>query len=436
MIEIFQIIVQLLIFILLSYFPFNNLTTPHLFSFNRFNFNYFLFNMLFLIFALLIFSFIKIKLSLIFFFIITINIILLTLNFKKTIYQIFNKNNLSLKLFFFLINLLLFFSLAYNIELGYDGLQIWILKTNNFYNGYNYFESFSQLDNVKQYPHLGSYLWAFFWKNSLGDKEYFGRLFHIYLYVLSLFILVTSIKNLSEIKKIIILFLLLTFSFDIGLNGYQEYLMFSLIVFGTKLFTVIINSKKNNKIYYFLFVFNLIIICFVKNEGIFYAIFFCIIYYFFNKNKSKPIIFFCIILFIISFQLYISKILYKLESVFQFSITQSLLFNNDMLNIYEIAKRFIYINFYIVHSLLKYPINLINFIGTCIAIYFYKKIPENKFLLLFLILNIVFIFSIYLVTPFPFEWHLQTSIKRLFLQTSGLYFFIIINILNRRILKL
>lgn len=357
------------------------------------------------------------------------------LNFKKTIYQIFNKNNLSLKFFFLLINLLLFFSLAYNIELGFDGLQIWILKTNNFYNGYNYFESFSQLDNVKQYPHLGSYLWAFFWKNSLGDKEYFGRLFHIYLYVLSLFILITSIKNLSEIKKIIILFLLLIFSFDIGLNGYQEYLMFSLIVFGTKLFTVIINSKKNNKIYFFLFASNLIIICFVKNEGIFYAIFFCMIYYFFNKKKIKPIIIFCIVLFVISFQLYISKILYKLGSAFQFSITQSLLFNNDMLNVYEIAKRFIYINFYIVHSLLKYPINLINFIGICLSIYFYKKIPENKFLLLFLILNIIFIFSIYLITPLPFEWHLQTSIKRLFLQTSGLYFFIIINILNRRILK-
>ena len=106
-----------------------------------------------------------------------------------------------------------------------------------------------------------------------------------------------------------------------------------------------------------------------------------------------------------------------------------------MLNVYEIAKRFIYINFYIVHSLLKYPINLINFIGICLSIYFYKKIPENKFLLLFLILNIIFIFSIYLITPLPFEWHLQTSIKRLFLQTSGLYFFIIINILNRRILK-
>jgi hypothetical protein len=384
--------------------------------------------------VLLICSFIKINLSAIFFLIISINTILFILNFKKTIKEIFNKKNSTLKFFFFFINLLLFFNLAYNIELGYDGLQIWVLKTNNFYNGYNYFESFFLLDNVKQYPHLGTYLWAFFWKNSLGGKEYFGRLFHIYLYVFSLFILITSLKNLNEIKKIIILFLLLIFSFDIGLNGYQEYLMFSLIIFGTKLLTIIINNKKYNLIYFFLFIINSILICFVKNEGIFYAIFFCIIYYFFCKRKIKPIIFSSILLFIIGFQLFISKILYKLESVFQFSITQSLLFNNDMLNVYEIIKRFIYINFYIVHSLLKYPINLINFIGIFISIYFYKKIPENKFLLLFVVLNISFIFSIYLVTPFPLEWHLQTSIKRLFLQTSGLYFFILINIINRKIL--
>jgi len=435
MIEIFQITIQLLIFLLLSYFPFNKYTTPHLFSANTFNFSYFLCNILFLIFILLISSFTKINLSTIFFSIVTMNTTLLLLNFKKTIYEILDKKNLLLKIFFLLINLLLFFNLAYNLELGYDGLQIWILKTNNFYNGYNYFESFSQLDNVKQYPHLGSYLWAFFWKNSLGGKEYFGRLFHIYLYVLSLFILVTSLRNISEIKKITILFLLLIFSFDIGLNGYQEYLMFSLIVFGAKLITAVMHSKKYNMIYFFLFLINSIFIFFVKNEGVFYAVFFCIIYYLFNKKKSKPIIFSSIILFIISSQFYILKILYKLESAFQFSITKSLFFNSDTLNVYEITKRFIYINFYILHSLLKYPINLINFICILISIYFYKKIPENRFLLLFLVLNIAFIFSIYLVTPFPLEWHLQTSIKRLFLQTSGLYFFILINISNRKILK-
>ena len=155
MIEIFQITIQLLIFLLLSYFPFNKYTTPHLFSANTFNFSYFLCNILFLIFILLISSFTKINLSTIFFSIVTMNTTLLLLNFKKTIYEILDKKNLLLKIFFLLINLLLFFNLAYNLELGYDGLQIWILKTNNFYNGYNYFESFSQLDNVKQYPHLG-----------------------------------------------------------------------------------------------------------------------------------------------------------------------------------------------------------------------------------------------------------------------------------------
>jgi hypothetical protein len=209
--------------------------------------------------------------------------------------------------------------------------------------------------------------------------------------------------------------------------------MFALIVFEAKLLFTIINNKK--KIYNILFIVNGILICFIKNEGIFYSIFFFIIYFFFNKKKKLPITFGAIIFVIISCQLYISKVLYKLESAFQFSLAQAIIFNDNMLNLYEVVKRFAYINFYILHSLFKYPINLINFIGILISIYFYKKIPENRSLLLFLFLNITFIFSIYLITPFPLEWHLQTSIKRLFLQTSGLYFFIVVNILNRKILK-
>jgi hypothetical protein len=436
MIEILQVFFQFLIFLLLSYFPFNNLTTPNLCQTNshQVNFGYFILNILFLIFILLICSFIKINSKIVFFIFIIVYSLLLVFNFKKIIYEVLNKNNFFLKFFFLIINLLLFINLSYNIELGYDGLQIWALKANNFYNGYNYFQSFLELDNTKQYPHLGSYLWAFFWKNSLGDKEYFGRLFYTYLYVVSLFVLITSLKNYSESKKITILFLLLIFSFDTSLNGYQEYIIFALIIFQAKLLLVILNNIKD-RIYNFAFVINGILICFIKNEGIFYSIFFFIIYYFFNKKKQHPILFGSIITIIISFQLYVSKIVYNLESVFQFSITKSLLFNENILSFYEIIKRLIYINAYIIHSLLKYPINLINFTGVIISIYYFKKMPENRPLLLFIILNIIFVFSIYLITPFPLEWHLQTSIKRLFLQTSGLYFFIIINILNRKILK-
>lgn len=286
MIEISQIIFQLFIFILFSYFPFNKFTTPNLFQINanKFNYNYFVCNIIFLIFILLICSFTKINFRIIFITFIITNLTLLILNFKKIIYEILDKKNLLLNFFFVATNLLLFFNLSYNIQLGYDGLQIWILKANNFYNGYNYFESFLELDNTKQYPHLGSYLWAFFWKNSLGDKEYFGRLFHIYLYVVALFILITSFKNFSEIKKITILALLLIFSFDTLLNGYQEYIMFALIVFEAKLLFTIINNKK--KIYNILFIVNGILICFIKNEGIFYSIFFFIIYFFFNKKKN------------------------------------------------------------------------------------------------------------------------------------------------------
>ncbi len=91
---------------------------------------------------------------------------------------------------------------------------------------------------------------------------------------------------------------------------------------------------------------------------------------------------------------------------------------------------------YSIHALLKYPIILLSFFGIILSLYYYHSNNENLPLLIFFLLNLIFICSIYLVTPFPFEWHLQTSIKRLYLQTSGLYLFLIINIVNKKKIKI
>ena len=42
----------------------------------------------------------------------------------------------------------------------------------------------------------------------------------------------------------------------------------------------------------------------------------------------------------------------------------------------------------------------------------------------------LFIFGIYILTDADLVWHLQTSIKRLILQTSGFYLFISIWVIN------
>ena len=118
-----------------------------------------------------------------------------------------------------------FFNTAYNLEIGWDGLSIWIFKANNFYNGKNYADLFFDKVPYIQYPHLGSYIWAFFWKNSFIQKEYLGRLFLDYLYLISLFVIANSLKKQSNFKKLIFIFCLMLFTFDYNntLSGYQDY---------------------------------------------------------------------------------------------------------------------------------------------------------------------------------------------------------------------
>ena len=74
----------------------------------------------------------------------------------------------------------------------YDALAHWIYKVKVFYQG-------GTVSNLKgltydYYPHLGSYLWAFFWKNILIKNEYLGRLFFLYIFLISIFFYKIKIK--------------------------------------------------------------------------------------------------------------------------------------------------------------------------------------------------------------------------------------------------
>ena len=87
------------------------------------------------------------------------------------------------------------------------------------------------------------------------------------------------------------------------------------------------------------------------------------------------------------------------------------------------------------HGLFKYPLALLN-IFSFVMLFAYRNIfLEYRIFIFFLLFNIFFIFGVYILTPYDLVWHLQTSIKRLILQTSGFYFFIFIALYNKKILK-
>jgi len=434
MTEIFSIIAQLIMFFFITLFPVNNISTPFIYkSLGKSNFFCIPVNILILLFIFLICSFFPINLRNVFFFIFVTYLLIFFYNFYKICNEILKKENLSLKFFFIAINLFLFFDLAYNLEIGWDGLAIWIFKTNNFYNGYSYFNLFEQEIAPEQYPHLGSYTWAFFWKNSLIEKEYFGRLFYQYIYVVSVFVIANSIKTFSKLKIIVTIFCLILLSqdYDNTLQGYQDYLLFSLLIFAGKLIqTITSRNNTNNLLLNNFFLLSVLIIPWIKNEGVFYSFFLIILFFLSKTTYLVKFIFSCLAILNIGLHAFIVKFIYKLDSLYQFSFnTILLLFKN--FDISNLAIKISYIFLYLFHGFTKYPISILYLLGILYIVKYKKITYQNKFFFIFFLMQCLFIFGIYILSPADLVWHLQTSIKRLILQTSGFYLFISIWVVNK-----
>ena len=111
---------------------------------------------------------------------------------------IFIKKNISKKelliiVIFFVFLITYCFKVASFASLTCDGLSHWFYKTQIFFQD-------GQISDFKKvpfpfYPHLGPYVWSFFWKLSNSDYEYLGRFFYIILFLTSCLCLSNRIKN-------------------------------------------------------------------------------------------------------------------------------------------------------------------------------------------------------------------------------------------------
>jgi hypothetical protein len=172
----------------------------------------------------LIFSFFKINLNYLFLIIMAFSLSLIIINYKNFLFLF--KKNITISLFFLVFVYSVATVIAKTSFLEWDGLEHWIFKAQVYFQGGEY----KDLANVPQnyYPHLGSYIWAFFWKNSYLQYEYFGRIFFIFIFATSIFSLISKLSNkFSLIEKLSVLFIIGSLSTNFYLfGGYQEYLIF------------------------------------------------------------------------------------------------------------------------------------------------------------------------------------------------------------------
>ena len=431
MIEIANILLQIFTFLVIFSFPFNEKIlnrTIKLKSVNLGLIDAHVFNIIIFLYISLIVSFLNIDIKLFFKIYFTISLIFILTNFKSLYYEIKRSDFIKFA-FFFLITISIFIFIAQNIKLEWDG-HVWISKALIFFNN----EEITKINETfrPDYPHLGSYLWAFFWSNSFLELEYFGRFFHVYLYVLSSFLIFKTLEiNNIYIKILLILFfILLTFE-PYYFAGYQEYLIFSILIIASRYIHVFnLSDRRNIKLILFAFLI-LFINCWFKNEGkVYFIIFSSIIIYLSNIDYYKKFLLTLLIISLIITQYILQKYLIGITGSYETSYLINFFQNPNNIE-------FLFINFFkillnILIAFIKHPLWVVIFLSIFIQFFFRRKInPNMKYFLICLILNLIIIFGIYIGMQ-DIDFILRVSLDRILFQTSGFYLILFISILNTK----
>jgi hypothetical protein len=428
MIEIFYIITQILFILVLFSLPTFLVDENYYSKSLKFTFiDKLSINLIFFINILFFASILNVKLNHILYGYFFLIIILSFINPKKINFPKIKIDYLFLLLFLFIF--LVSIDIADQIYFGWDAKTNWIFKTLNFYQGQK-IENLSQF-NFADYPHLGSFLWSFFWKFPHGTYEYLGRIFFVFIYLLSI-ISFSNCLRVEVFEKIIfsILLISLTYSYAI-FSGLQDVLIFSVILFFARISYLIFDKK--NKLGDFVLILILIgiinILCWFKNEGVFYSLFLLfslLANYKFSKTCKLYLILGSASIFLLRVFLFNYYNVELNPSYFQMDKTISLDFS---LILYKLKT----ITFYIIIYLTQNPTYVISLPLLVYLIYKYSVKNLTSFILYFLILNVIFIYLTYMFKMTEVELLIKASMMRLIFQTSGLYFLVIIIYINNYI---
>jgi len=431
MIEIVAIFFTALSLIIFSNFPFSFYAFKNKYAY--YNLSYsdsLLLNIIINCNFLLLFSFFKVNLNYLFALIMFSSLTLVAKNYKS--YYLLFKQNIYLVIFFTSIFYAMSAHIAQKAYLDWDGLAHWIYKTQVFFQGGEY----KNLENVpfNWYPHLGPYLWAFFWKNSYLQHEYLGRIFYIFIFLISIFSLASKLsQKFRQIEKFIIVLSIGYLSTNFYLfGGYQEYLIFfSFFCFSRFMFHFSDNENiyKNSYIPEIALIGVANFLLWTKQEGFFYYIIISIIFLLHGKRNflQKFLYFFLFLVFVflfISIKNYYFGGLYFNENVINNELAKNL-------NFIYLFTKIILISKYMLISFIKYPIWIVIFLSFFILTFKSNFFVKNKFFYTFLFLSLSFVTAIFLQTGESLSYLLPLTLNRLIFAISGFFIFLPVAMLNK-----
>ncbi len=332
----------------------------------------------------------------------------------------------------FLLALIFSVNLSQNLKLGWDAQTIWIEKKLVFTNGGDILDL--DLTRMKSYPYLGSFLWFFYSKISILKHEYFGRLFYIFLFLISIFSLAKILITNSSTKIIFSIILLFLIYRPELFNGYQEILIFSLTVIFTKNFYQHFNKDFMHidfKVYFYLFAIITLNILMIKNDALLIIFIFLSSIMLTKIRILDKLKFFFLIFSILAFKYFLfNKIGIGNEVQENNYQNISIIKFKDYLQV----EKFFLISKYLFFSFLDNIAFTVSAISLIFLIKFNKKKNFYCFITYCYFFSLLSLYLVYVLTSFPLEIHLKTSIDRLVFQMSA-FFMILFPLLFNEIIK-
>jgi hypothetical protein len=421
MIETVQIFVSLFILLFFFTFPISLKLAKSIISEKINIFENYMINIIINSFLFLIISFFKINFLYYFWLIV---LILIKINFSslQSYYKYFSKEK-KIVIFFLISLLTISFNISSNAILGWDGVAHWYYKVLNFNQGFGY-ENLYKL-NFNIYPHLGPYIWNFFWFVGPSEYEYSGRFFYVLVYLVSIFATFSRIKKSEEIK-ILLLLIIIFLHYDLFLfSGYQEYFMFFMIAS----IPVLINLKnnKNSGLIVILIIIALSLLPWIKREGLIFNILILVSIIFSKKLLKKEIFFIFITSIGALIFFFVIRKYYNSNFNIDFDTKRNIGFLfQDITNLKLTLYRTTIIIYEIIKASIKYPLFMLCSIFLLYKFFSEKKVNEE---VIFLILSIFFIMGTYFI-PEGFKFIKQTM-DRLIFQTAGFYLVYLVFCINK-----
>ena len=423
MIESLQIIIAFFCFAILTIVPFNIFNSKKIFHTNYNILDLASFNLITNCTVLLFFSILPITLKdyNLFFY-----IVLVTIFFYSYVLKFKNINNFKdyyLQLIlFFLVFFIVSIDVASKLYLGWDAKYFYYIKALFFVEGQNFYD-LNKFENIF-HPHLGSFLWAFYWELLPNKLEYMGRLFYVFIACFSIFYVCHKDLKYSLMSNIIFIFLMFFFYKYERFSGLQEILIFSFLVITSKFYSKILNINNKYFIIFSILLCNLLI--WTKAEGMVYAIIMIMLLNLNNKIFFKEKIYINLSFLFIFFLKYL---IYEISNNVMLDTTGSPYFINYFLDLnYQFI---IYKLKFIMPYLAYYILNNIFFISGILILLILnfqkKKDAYIKIINFYFILNIIFIISAYLFRNMEIEYSIRTTMERIIFTSSGFYVFLIIN---------